>query len=326
MKLLAGRVGQPQAAVVVDVGDHLLVPPIDLPDGVLAFAERGPEWAAFVDRMPRLFREVTDEWRLVVDGEPSHGYCSLVVPVRREGEPAVVKLTFADVEGEHEALALQRLGGEGAVRLLTADPRRGALLLERLHRTDLDSLPVLQACEVVAGLYQRIHVPALPQLLPVATYLDRWTPRLRALPRDAPIPRRLVEQALSLIGDLFAESGDADAVMIHGDLHFQNVLAGDREPWLVIDPKPMAGDRHYEPAPMLWNRWDEAVATGDLRFALRRRFHTLVDTAGLDEALARDWVIVRMVYNMVWELEDHSDHPDQDWLTTCVAICKAVQD
>jgi streptomycin 6-kinase len=77
---------------------------------------------------------------------------------------------------------------------------------------------------------------------------------------------------------------------------------------------------------MLWNRWEEAVATGDLRFALRRRFHTLVDAADLDEDLARDWVVVRMVYNMVWELEDSPDDPDREWLTKCVAICKAVQD
>ncbi len=162
----------------------------------------------------------------------------------------------------------------------------------------------------------------------MTAYLDRWTPQLRALPRDAPIPHRLVEQTLSLVADLFTEpsTSPAPAVMLHGDLHYQNVLAADREPWLVIDPKPMSGDRHYEPAPMLWNRWDEAVATGDLRFALRRRFHTLVDAAGLDEDLARDWVVVRMVYNMVWELEDSPDDPDRDWLTKCVAICKAVQD
>lgn len=300
------------------------MPTIDLPAGVLEFSERGPDWAAFVDGLPRLFQEVVEEWGLVVDGEPRNGYCSLVVPVRRDGEPAALKLTFADVESEHEAVALQRLGGSGAVRLLSADPRRGALLLERLHTTDLGSVPVLDACEVVAGLYDRVHVAALPQLLPVTEYLDRWTPRLRALPRDAPIPHRLVEQTLSLVADLFA--GTDPGVLLHGDLHYQNVLAGDREPWLAIDPKPMAGDRHYEPAPMLWNRWDEAVATGNLRFALRRRFHTLVDAAGLDEELARDWVIVRMVYNAVWELEDHPDHPDRDWITRCVAICKAVQD
>jgi len=77
---------------------------------------------------------------------------------------------------------------------------------------------------------------------------------------------------------------------------------------------------------MLWNRWDEAVASGDVRSALRRRFHTIVDEAGLDEQLARDWVVVRMVYNMVWELEEHPSGPDRDWLTTCVTVCKVVQD
>ncbi len=250
------------------VGHHLGVASVPLPHGVLAFAERGPDWAAFVERLPRLFREVTEEWGLVVDGEPTHGFCSLVVPVRRGDEPAVLKLALPDDEGEHEALGLQRWGGDGAVRLLSADPHRRALLLERLHATDLDSLPVLVACEVVAGLYARIHVPAPPQLRPVTAYLDRWTPLLRALPRDAPIPRRLVEQALALVADLFVAAPDAGpGALLHGDLHFQNVLAGDREPWLVIDPKPMSGDRHYEPAPMLWNRWDEAVATGDLRAA-----------------------------------------------------------
>jgi streptomycin 6-kinase len=301
---------------------------VSLPPGVLAFAERGPDWAAFVDRLPLLFNEVTEEWGLAVDGEPTHGYCSLVVPVRRGEELAVLKLAVSDDEGEHEALGLQRWGGDGAVRLLCADPHRRALLLERLHTADLDSLPVLEACEVVAGLYARIHVPAPPQLRSVTSYLDRWTAQLRALPRDSPIPRRLVEQTLALVADLFAEhsTATAPAVLLHGDLHYQNVLAGDREPWLVIDPKPMSGDRHYEPAPMLWNRWDEAVATGDLRVALRRRFHTLVDAAGLDEGLARDWAVVRMVYNMVWELEAHPDDPDNEWLTKCVAICKAVQD
>jgi streptomycin 6-kinase len=297
---------------------------VPIPDAVLGFAQRGPDWAAFVERLPRLARELTEEWGLSVDGDPTSGFCSLVLSVRRGGEPAVLKLTFPGVESEHEALALQRLGGRGAVRLLSADPHRSALLLERLHTPDLDTLPVLDACEVVAGLYQQIHVPAPAQLRSVTGYLDRWTPQLRALPRDAPIPHRLVEQTLSLVADLFsADSGD---VMLHGDLHYQNVLAGDREPWLVIDPNPMAGDPHYEPAPMLWNRWEEARASGNLRFALRRRFHTIVDAAGLDEALARDWVVVRMVYNMVWELEDHPREPDRDWLTRCVAICKAVQD
>jgi streptomycin 6-kinase len=165
-------------------------------------------------------------------------------------------------------------------------------------------------------------VSALPQLRPITSYVERWTADLAALPRDAPIPRRLREQCVSLTRDLVVDPASV-GVIIHGDLHHHNVLAADREPWLVIDPKPMSGDPHYEPAPMLWNRWDEIVA-GNARENLRRRFHTLVDVAGLDEDRARDWVVVRMVHNMSWAVIDGD--PDEDYLTMCVTIIKAVQE
>ena len=302
-----------------------------LPDGVLAFAARGPAWAAFVERLPGLLRDLTAEWGLVVDGPPTHGFCALVVPVRTDGAPAMLKIAFPDEESEHEALVLQHWGGRGAARLMRADPHRRALLLERLHTRDLNALGDLEACEVVGELYGRLHVPAPPQLRTVASYVDRWTAALAGLPRDAPIPRRLVEQARSLAGDLTADSTDAGRI-VHGDLHGENVLAADREPWLVIDPKGMSGDPHYEPAPMLWNRWDELVAGGHVRHAVRRRFHTVIDAAGLDEDRARDWVVVRMVLNAHWSVEDAQrahralDAEERAWITRCISIAKAVQD
>jgi streptomycin 6-kinase len=311
--------------VVVPIGDDRRVAGLTLPAGVLAFAERGPEWAAFVARLPRLLGEVLEEWALEVDGEPLHGHCALVVPVRHAGRAAVLKLGFPDDESEHEGLALQRWGGDGAVRLLSADPHRSALLMERLHGADLSEVSAEEACEVVARLYARLHVPAPPQLRPLTAYVGRWTEQLAALPREAPVPHRLVQHAVSLGRDLVADEAST-GVMIHADLHYANVLAGDREPWLVIDPKPVSGDPHYEPAPMLWNRWDEVVASGDVRTAVRRRFHTLVDSAELDEERARDWVVVRMLHNVLWELEDHPDAPRHDYLTMCIAIAKAVQD
>jgi streptomycin 6-kinase len=304
---------------------------VRLPDGVLAFAERGPEWAAFVDRLPGLLRDLSVEWGLVVDGPPTHGYCALVVPVLADGVEAMLKVAFPDDESEHEALVLQHWGGRGAVRLLRADPHRRALLLERLHQRDLTELWDVEACEIVGGLYGRLHVPAPPQLRTVASYVQRWTAALAALPRDAPIPRRLVEQAQSLARDLTADSGGAGRI-VHGDLHGENVLAADREPWLVIDPKGMSGDPHYEPAPMLWNRWDEVVASGSVRDAVRRRFHAVIDAAGLDEDRARDWVVVRTVLNAHWSVEDAQrahralDAEERAWITRCISIAKAVQD
>ncbi len=295
---------------------------VELPAAVLAMAARGPAWESWVGGLPRLLRDLLGEWDLVVDGEVLHGRCAVVVPVRdADGTAAVLKVGWPHDEAEHEHLALQHWHGGGAVQLLRADPRRFAMLLERLHLTDLTERWDLEACEVVAGLYGRIHVPAPPQLRRLSTYVERWTDRLGRLPRSAPVPHRLVEQAVSL-GRAFVADEATDGTMIHTDLHYENVLAADREPWLVIDPKPVSGDPHYEVAPLLWNRWDELE--GDVRDGVRRRFHTTVDAAGLDEDRARDWVVVRMLHNALWELEEVS--PDAGWITRCVTVAKAVQD
>ncbi|KQY54578.1 MULTISPECIES: aminoglycoside phosphotransferase family protein [unclassified Nocardioides] len=307
---------------------------VEIPSGLRAQARLGDAWADWLDALPRLAAEVLAEWDLTLDGPSMHGFCSLVLPVRTvSGLPAVLKLhTDADAEeSDHEHLALQHWHGHGAVALLRADPRRRAMLLERLHPEDLTDLWDLEACEVVAGLYRRIHVPALPQLRSLTSFVGRWNDDLSRLPRNAPIPRRLVEQATAL-GKSFVDDPASTDTLIHGDLHYENVLAGDRQPWLVIDPKPMSGDPHYEVAPMLWNRWDEMVAGGDLRDAVRRRFHTLVDHAELDEERTRDWVVVRMVHNAMWAVQDaeRAGGPltagDREWITQCVTLAKAVQD
>lgn len=300
-----------------------MMPMIDLPEAVRAMGTRGPRWQSWVDGLPRLIRDQLDEWELRADGPAFHGYCSIVLPVRtRERRPAVLKAAFPDDESEHEHLALRRWAGSGAVRLMRADPHRRMMLLERLQQRNLNELWDIEACEIVAGLYEQLHVPALPQLRSLAECTARWTADLTGLPRSAPVPRRLVEHAITLGQDLAGDPATT-GTLIHGDLHYENVLAADREPWLVIDPKPMNGDPHYEVAPMLWNRWEELA--GYVRDGVRRRLSALVDAAGLDADRARAWVIVRMLQNAMWELTETAE-PDATWLTTCVAIAKAVQD
>ena len=296
---------------------------------MLDFAARGPDRADFLAVLPARLQEVMTEWELVWTGPALNGHTALVVPVRDlTGVEAVLKLGFPDEESEHEGLALQRWGGRGAVRLLRADPRRRALLLERAARHDLGSLDVHRACEVVAGLYQAVHVPAPPQLRPLSWYVEPALAALAALPSNGPLPLRLVAQAVSTGRDLLADP-PVPVTMIHTDLHYENVLASARAdaetvPWLVIDPKPVAGEPAYEVAPLLWNRWDEVTAGRSVRHAVRRRFHTVVDAAGLDEDRARGWVVVRVLHNALAEIARPA--PDGDRVTRMLAIAKAVQD
>lgn len=300
---------------------------VEVPEAFLDFAARSPDWASWLHELPRLARGMLSEWSLTPDGPALTGQTALALPVTtRTGEPAVLKLGWPHPEATYEHLALRAWGGRGAVRLLQADPRRWVLLLERAHADrDLTSVPVEAACAVVAGLYGEIHRPAIPQLERLSQLAARWAAELLQLRSHSQVPRRYVEQAAALARD-FAADPATDGTLLHTDLHYLNVLAADRVPWLVIDPKPISGEPAFEVAPLLWNRWDEAVATGNIRSAVLGRLYAVVDAAGLDEDRTRDWVIVREMVNVMWSLREGSDAPaDLDWVTTAITVVKAVQ-
>ncbi|MDV9202930.1 aminoglycoside phosphotransferase family protein, partial [Streptomyces sp. Wh19] len=97
------------------------------------------------------------------------------------------------------------------------------------------------------------------------------------------------------------EPGDR---LLHWDLHYDNVLAGEREPWLAIDPEPLAGDPGFDLMPAMHNRWDEIVATGDVPRAVLRRFDRLTEVLGLDRQRAIGWTLGRVLQNALWDIED----------------------
>lgn len=302
---------------------------VDVPAALRAQAEGRPAWDHWLARAPRLSDDLITEWGLRIDGQTLSGNCAMVVPVRTEDDRAgVLKVGWPHWEAETEHLALRAWQGHGAIELWRADPRRFALLLERARPDrDLHALDVLEACEVVARLYGRLHRPPLPQPRRLSELCREWVDRLPPLFEANLISRRFVSQGERLMRD-FADDPGTDAALIHSDLHFFNVLAADREPWLAIDPKPLSGDPAYEVAPLLWNRWDEAMSAVSPRQALLDRLFTVVDVAGLDEDRVRDWVVVREICNVLWTYEEHvrDGTPIQhDWVTAATTILKAVQ-
>ena len=258
-----------------------------------------------------LARRYAELWQLRVDSPAASGS---TVPVRTaDGASALLKVD-AD---EFEHLALRRWGGNGAVRLLRADPHQRVLLTERVAAHTLHGVTDDEACRIVAGLYADLHVHALPQLPSAVDDVAQWAHEHRV--PSGQVPRRLVEQAVALAHDLAAEPHGAQ-VVLHGNLHFSSVHAADRMPWLAVDPRPVNGDPHDEVVAMLTQRWD-AVAD-HVRDGIRHRFWTLVDAAGLDEDRARAWVVVRMV-----QAATRAAGPDAtEAVTRYLAVAKAVQD
>lgn len=277
----------------------------------------GDDWLA---HLPAQVAELADHWDLVADGPVWHGVCAIVIPCHRGGESVVLKISWPHEEARLEHLALRTWGGQGAVRLVAADPAQWAMLLEPLSPDrNLDEPGLLDACEVIGGLMRRLDRPATPQFTRLSDEADRWIPLCRNGSRL--VPRRFTEQAASLLADL---RDGCDGRLIHQDLHFQNVLAAEREPWLAIDPKPLSGEWAFAVAPVLWNRWDEATSADNLRAHLRLRLGVVTEAAGIDEDRALAWSFVRLVSNAIWETQERV--PDKDTLSRWIAAAKAMTD
>lgn len=243
-------------------------------------------------------REFLDRWGLRQDGPPMRGRIAVVLPVVREadGARAALKLQEVDEETVGEPVALRVWDGRGAVRLLDHDPATGTMLLERLDEArPLAAVPdVLAATEVIAELLARLtSVPApdgTRRLADIAArMLDRVPDAVDALADAA--ERRLLKSCAAAVREVADEPGDR---LLHWDLHFDNVLAAGREPWLAIDPKPLAGDPGFELLPALWNRFGEG--------GLLRRFDLMTDALGMaaDRERARAWTLGRVLQNSLW--------------------------
>jgi len=283
-------------------------------------AVSGCDGKSWLRDLPRLISDCVEQWDLKADGEPQFGSTALVLPYLRDDRPIVLKVTWPHPEARFEHLALRQWDGRGAVRLFAADPTRWALSLERLDSSrTLETLPILDACRELGDLFRRLDAPPVARVDDLPTHSTRWSVRCRV--GSPHVPRRMSQQAASMLQDLGPDSAKD---LVHTDLHFTNVLAAQRDPWLAIDPKPINGEWEFAVAPALWNRWDEALKADSVRAHLRTRLSVICQAADLDEDRARDWSFIRLVLNALAEAEDSA--PDQAALSRYVIAAKAMQE
>ncbi|MCG5213554.1 aminoglycoside phosphotransferase family protein [Streptosporangium sp. KLBMP 9127] len=283
--------------------------PIEVPDAFAAsYGEDDASGRAWIAGLPGLAADFLDRWTLRPDGPARHGMASLVLPVTRADDtPAVLKFQQVRDDNAGAALGLRAWDGNGVVHLLDHDPDTGTMMLERLDAArPLSSMADdAAAMQILAELMARLVAVPAPQGLRhladiAAAMLDQAPHAVPAL-RD-PAERRLVRTCASAVAELIGEPGDR---LLHWDLHYDNILAGQREPWLAIDPEPLAGDPGFDLWPALDSRWEEAVvATGDVTRTVLRRFDQLTEVLGLDRQRATGWTLGRILQNALWDIED----------------------
>jgi streptomycin 6-kinase len=250
---------------------------------------------AWLASVPGLVRELEQRWSLVVDPpfQPG-GQTAWVAPARAaDGGDLVVKIAWPHTEAAHEGDGLRFWQGDGAVYLHAeaelADAR--ALLLERCRPgTTLGAEPDEAQDRIVARLLVRLWRQPGPghPFRPLQQMCDEWADGFEAKTRErALVDAGLAGEAMALFRALPASA--ERNVLLCTDLHASNVLAAQREPWLVIDPKPYVGDPTYDALQHLLNcpqRLHRDPA------GLARRFAGLL---GLDAERLLLWLFARCV-------------------------------
>jgi streptomycin 6-kinase len=276
----------PQLAEAVDEDDHLA----------------RSRWLA---RLPRVIGEIAATWGLEL-GEPylPGGQCAWVAPARgANGEELVLKVGWRHPEAEHEAEGLRFWNGDGVVRCVATMVMEDttALLLERcVPGVSLkSSLPEPQQDVVIARLIRRLwdkSPGAGHPFRPLQEICDLWAECFeQAFEQDARgLDPGLARTGMEALREL-PRTADRSALLAT-DLHADNVLSSQREPWLVIDPKPFVGDPAFDAV--------QHMLGCDARLAadpggLADRMALLLD---VDPARVRAWLFARCAQESLHDL------------------------
>ncbi|MGD9508934.1 MAG: aminoglycoside phosphotransferase family protein [Geminicoccaceae bacterium] len=251
-----------------------------------------------------------DRWGLAPDGPPIVTAAARLLPVRRGGIPAMLKLSAAAEEPAANAL-MAWWDGNGAARVLARDGST-VLLARAAGRASLAAMARDRqdeaACRILCAVAARLHAPRRD---PPPAGLIPLRSRFAALAPAAAAHGGILARCLETAEALLAEPREVGP--LHGDLHHDNVLDFGEHGWLAIDPHGLLGERGFDFANIFTNP-DLAdptrpVATRPEHFA--RRLEIVAAAAGVERTRLLRWILAWAGLSAAWFLED-GEAPDTD--------------
>jgi streptomycin 6-kinase len=269
------------------------------------YDDRGSVW---LTDLPDLIATIEARWSIkVLPHFEVLSYNFAAPVVCSDGTRAVLKLGVPNPELKTECEALRLYDGQGMAALYEADLELGALLIEHLqpgvmlsHLEDDE-----QATSIITRIMQQLWRPLppdhpFPHITDWGKSLERLRPAFAG--STGPFPEHLVKFAEETYAEMRASP--SEPVLLHGDLHHFNILSAQRQPWLAIDPKGLAGEPGYDIAQMLLNPW-ESMERDAMRQITRRRIDQLSSELGLDRQRLIQLGLTHAVLSSWWSYEDH---------------------
>ena len=272
------------------------------------FGAQGEEW---LKRLPEVISKIERQWSIKVGPPfPDLSYSYVAEVVTEDGTEAVLKLAVPTNDLACEVEALRVFRGEGAVTLIRDEPDDGALLLERaIPGSPLSSVPDDEGATAIGAQVMRSLSRPVPDGHPFPSVGD-WAASLRHLRLrydggTGPLPAQLVQEAEGIFAELIPSM--TRLVLLHGDLHHDNILAARRLPWMAIDPKGVVGEAEYDASSLLRNPLPRLLEATDPKRLLVRRLEILYSELGFSKDRLRGWALAQSVLSAWWAIEDHGE-------------------
>lgn len=274
------------------------------------YRERGEVW---LRNLPNLLEKFAEKWDVILGKPFPLSFNFVISATTASGLPVVLKAGVPDRENSMQIDALRIYDGHGIVRLLDFDVDECIMLLEYVQpgttlRSELDESNDDQATEIAGAMMRKLWRP-LKCNHNIRT-LESWTEGiLQIRPHfgggTGPMPQKLVDRAICLHPDLLVSAGSP--YLLHGDLHHENILRANREQWLAIDPKGVAGDRAFDVCSLLMNPLPDFLNWSNPKERVRRRIEILSDILEIDADRLKEWGVVYSVLSAWWSIGEGMD-------------------
>jgi streptomycin 6-kinase len=263
--------------------------------------------APWLESLPSLLDTLEKRWSIRTFRDtaklPRLSYNVVMFAEGIDGTPYVLKMSPISDEFTREIAAIKVYNGQGIARLIQSDETIAAMLLERLEPgVSLWTMPDNEATHITASLLKKLWRP-VNEPHDFRT-LESWAQALLDY-RGSELPKVYVDKARGLLRELLPTP---EPVLLHGDLHHDNILSATREPYLAIDPKGLVGNKVYDLAPSLVNPDAPVLATKpELQKILERRIAIFSELLGFDRREITTWGFVHTLLATIWTIEDHGE-------------------
>lgn len=286
-------------AIKMKNNNNFRIPSILIENIISLHGDSGSQW---LKNLPQFISHYENQWKFKAGDCFSDAQFNVVLnAIKNDNMPIVFKCCVPNKEFVTEVNALKHYNGFGAAQLLKSDIDSGAMLIEKINPgTLLESCEsteyaTKQAVDVCKKLHKSIDENTVfPTLI---DWFEGFDQRLyqKFNNTSGPFSKALVEKANFVSTGLL--QSQSNTVLLHGDLHYANLLLSSNDQCKAIDAKGVIGEPEFEiPLPRVTNPITKKE--------LLHRLDCFIEQSQFDKKRIYGWLFCKATLAAWWTVED----------------------